>query len=99
MKIRRPDPLMAKLLVADLIDRDPRLRLNEDFVELIDDDHFSREIAETDFVVFDLETTGAKSPPCRITEIGASRVRAGEVLDKFQTLVDPQMPIPPPIQI
>jgi len=94
MKIRRPDPRMARLLVADLIERDPRLTLNVDMVELADDGFENRELAETEFVVFDLETTGAKSPPCRITEIGAYRVRNGQVLEEFQTLVNPQMPIP-----
>ena len=95
MKIRRPDPLMAKLLVADLIERDPRLTLNEDMVELRTDEYDNRELALTEFVVFDLETTGAKAPPCRITEIGAYRVTNGEVTEKFETLVNPEMPIPP----
>mgnify|MGYP000450996491 FL=1 len=94
MKIRRPDPYLAQLLVADLIERDPRLILNGDTVELTDDRFDGRELVETEFVVFDLETTGAKSPPCRITEIGAFRVRNCEVTDEFQTLVNPETPIP-----
>ncbi|MBA3769858.1 MAG: hypothetical protein H0X08_05085 [Blastocatellia bacterium] len=95
MKIRKPDPYFARLLVTDLIDRDPRLSLNGDMVELREDGFAARELADTEFVVFDLETTGSKAPPCRITEIGACRVKNGEVLDKFQTLVNPRMPIPP----
>lgn len=95
MKIRKPDRNLAKLLVADLIARDPRLTLNDDIVELADDSFRDRDVNETEFVVFDLETTGAKSPPCRITEIGAYRVKGGEVLEEFQTLVNPEMPIPP----
>jgi DNA polymerase III epsilon subunit family exonuclease len=94
MKIRRPDPYLARLLVTDLIERDPRLTLNADMVELADDGFDSRELADTGFVVFDLETTGAKSPPCRITEIGAYRVLGGVVLEKFETLVNPETPIP-----
>ena len=94
MKIRKPDPRMARLLVADLIERDPRLTLNIDTVELADDGFEGRELAETEFVVFDLETTGAKAPPCRITEIGAYRVKNGQVMEEFQTLVNPEMPIP-----
>ncbi|MBV6496900.1 MAG: DNA polymerase III PolC-type [Pyrinomonadaceae bacterium] len=94
MKIRRPDPLMAKLLVGDLIERDPRLELREDTVFLVADDHLDGEIAETEFVVFDLETTGAKEPH-RITEIGAFRVKGFEVKDTFQTLVNPETSIPP----
>ena len=95
MKIRKPDRNLAKLLVADLIARDPRLTLNDDIVELADDSFRDRDVKETEFVVFDLETTGAKSPPCRITEIGAYRVKGGEVLEEFQTLLNPEMPIPP----
>ncbi|MFM9904618.1 MAG: PolC-type DNA polymerase III [Pyrinomonadaceae bacterium] len=95
MKIRKPDPMLARLLVTDLIERDPRLSLNMDTVELRLDENENRELALTEFVVFDLETTGAKAPPCRITEIGAYRVRNGEVTDKFETLVNPEMLIPP----
>ena len=94
MKIRKPDRQMARMLVRDLIERDPRLMLNGDIVELADDGFESRELMDTGFVVFDLETTGAKAPPCRITEIGAYRVRGGEVTDEFQTLLNPETPIP-----
>lgn len=95
MKIRRPEPNLARLLVSDLINRDPRLRLNEDFVEFIGKSHESIDLTKAEFVVFDLETTGAKAPPCRITEIGAYRVRGGVVAEEFHTLVNPEMPIPP----
>ena len=95
MKIRKPDPQLAKILVADLIERDPRLRMNGELVELAEDGFEQRFLSETEFVVFDLETTGAKTPGCRITEIGAWRVRDGAVLDEFHTLVNPQIPIPP----
>lgn len=95
MKIRKPQPLLATLLVADLIERDPRLKLNGDTVELTENGYDERQLTTTEFVVFDLETTGAKAPPCRITEIGAYRVRNGEVAEKFQTLVNPEMSIPP----
>ena len=94
MKIRKPDRKLAKLLVADLIARDPRLALDGDTVVLADDGFEHLELADTEFVVFDLETTGAKAPPCRITEIGAYRVKGGEVLDKFHTLVNPETAIP-----
>ncbi|MBP7376455.1 MAG: 3'-5' exoribonuclease [Pyrinomonadaceae bacterium] len=94
MKIRKPERNLAKMLVADLIARDPRLTLDDDMVVLANDGFEHLELENTEFVVFDLETTGAKAPPCRITEIGAYRVKGGEVLDKFHTLVNPQTPIP-----
>ncbi len=51
---------------------------------------------QTTFVVLDLETTG-NSPKsgAGITEIGAVKVRAGEILGEFQTFVNPGDPIPP----
>jgi DNA polymerase III subunit epsilon len=49
------------------------------------------------FVVVDLETTGGSPASCHVTEIGAVKVRGGEVLGELATLVDPGVPIPPPI--
>ena len=95
MKIRTPEPDLAKMLVSDLVEKDSRLHLNEDFLELIQTDFGQNKLLETDFVVFDLETTGAKTPPCRITEIGAYKIKNGKVVEEFQTLVNPETPIPP----
>lgn len=95
MKISRPQVDFAKLLISDLVENDPRLQLNEDTLELIVFNHDARQLFETDFVVFDLETTGAKTPPCRITEIGAYRVSGGKIVAEFETLVNPETPIPP----
>lgn len=44
---------------------------------------------DVDFVIVDLETTGAHSADNAITEIGAVRVRGGDVLGEFQSLVRP----------
>ena len=45
-------------------------------------------------VVFDIETTGLSPVNCHITEIGAVRIRGGEVVETFETFVDPETPIP-----
>ncbi len=42
-----------------------------------------------EFVAFDLETTGLSARQDEITEIGAVIMRDGEVIDRFQTFVDP----------
>lgn len=46
------------------------------------------------FVCFDTETTGLKPEFEEITEIAAVKVRGGEVLEEFQTYVNPHKPIP-----
>lgn len=56
-------------------------------------------LANTTFVVVDLETTGGSAEHDSITEIGAVRVRGGEVLGEFQTLVRPEIAIPPFIAV
>jgi DNA polymerase III epsilon subunit family exonuclease len=89
-------PELAVPLIADLIKEDNRLRLRNDHqIELVCDDAERRLLHESEFVVVDLETTGAKTPPGRIMEIGAYRVRDGRVRAEFQTLVNPETPIPP----
>jgi DNA polymerase-3 subunit epsilon len=56
-------------------------------------------LVDTTFVVVDLETTGGSPADCAITEIGAVKVRGGQVLGEFQTLLDPGRPIPPFIAV
>ena len=56
-------------------------------------------LSEVTFVVVDLETTGGRPTDSGITEIGAVKVRGGEVLAEFHTLVDPGGPVPPFIQV
>jgi DNA polymerase-3 subunit epsilon len=56
-------------------------------------------LSDVTFVVVDLETTGGRPADCEITEIGAVKVRGGEVLGEFHTLVDPGGPVPPFIQV
>jgi DNA polymerase-3 subunit alpha (Gram-positive type) len=94
MKISKPEPNLARMLVSDLVETDSRLQLIDDTLELVQNESENRAFADTDFVVFDLETTGAKAPPCRITEIGAFRVKNGKIIDEYQTLVNPETAIP-----
>lgn len=57
-------------------------------------DELGRPLREVTFVVVDLETTGGSAHACAITEVGAVKVRGGEVLGEFQTLVNPVTAIP-----
>ena len=54
-----------------------------------------RSLADTTFVVLDLETSGAApSTGAGITEIGALKVRGGEIIGQFQSFVNPGHPLP-----
>jgi DNA polymerase III subunit epsilon len=67
--------------------------------EQVSIDELGTALAEVTFVVVDLETTGGSPQDDAITEIGAVKVRGGEVLGEFQTLVDPGRDIPPYISV
>jgi DNA polymerase-3 subunit epsilon len=57
-------------------------------------DDLGTPLADVTFVVVDLETTGGSPVEAGITEIGAVKVRRGEVIGEFQTLVHPGIPVP-----
>ena len=55
----------------------------------------SNGLATSTFVILDLETSGSSpSAGVGITEIGAIKVRGGEEIGRFNSLVNPQTPIP-----
>jgi len=60
-------------------------------------DELGTSLAETTFVVVDTETTGTSAGSDGLTEIGAVKVRGGEVLGEFTTLVNPGVDIPPQV--
>ena len=62
-------------------------------------DELGTPLREQLFVVVDLETTGGSPATSAITEIGAVKVRGGELLGEFQTLVNPGASIPPFIAV
>lgn len=62
-------------------------------------DDLGTPLFDVTFCVVDLETTGGSPRDCSITEIGAVKVKGGEVVGTFQTLVNPGGPIPPFITV
>src|SRR5262249_30470179 len=94
-RLSHVDEELAGLLVADLVNGDRRFKiLDSRIIELQPDEVDSRLLNELDFVVVDVEATGAKTPPNRIIELGAYRIRQGQIVDRFLTLVNPEIPIP-----
>ncbi len=62
-------------------------------------DDMGAPLFEVPFCVLDLETTGGSAATCEITEIGAVKFVGGEEVGRFQTLVNPGVPIPPYITV
>ncbi|GGG05207.1 hypothetical protein GCM10007304_19110 [Rhodococcoides trifolii] len=58
-------------------------------------DELDLSLRNTTFVVVDLETTGGRPNEDAITEIGAVKIRGGEILGEMATLVDPGRTVPP----
>ena len=56
------------------------------------------QIADTDFVVCDVETTGLSPDRNRMTEIALVRMRGSEVVDRYASLINPRQFIPEEIQ-
>ena len=66
--------------------------LVDDLKDLVTNSH-SQDL-DASYVVFDIETTGFSPVVDKIIEIGAVRVEAGKIVDRFSTFVNPKTPIP-----
>ena len=92
--LRNAPAELARSLLADVVAGDARLEWLGGRVGLAGAAHLDVPIEEAELVVFDLETTGLSAARCRICEIGAVRVRAFELVDTFETLVNPGTLLP-----
>ena len=52
-----------------------------------------RNLKEATYVVFDLETTGLSAVYASIIEIGAVKMHQGQVIDRFESFMDPGHPL------
>jgi DNA polymerase-3 subunit epsilon len=84
---------LARSLLEDVIAGDSRVVCTGAAVSLTEtrDDPL---LEEAELVVFDLETTGLSAGRDQICEIGAVRVRGLELVDTFESLVDPRVELP-----
>jgi DNA polymerase III epsilon subunit family exonuclease len=90
---RAPADLACSLL-SDVVAEDARLAWLGTRVGLAGAPERTMPIEAAELVVFDLETTGLAASRCRICEIGAVRVRALEITETFETLVNPGTLLP-----
>jgi len=88
---------MARSLLDDVVGQDARLAWRGDAVGLADPPGTDLPLERATFVVVDLETTGLRPGSSRICEIGAVRVHGLELVDEFELLVDPGVPVGPAI--
>ncbi len=58
------------------------------------DDKSEVRFSESEFIIFDIETTGLSFKNCGITQIGALKYKNGDIIGEFSTFVNPNMPIP-----
>ena len=57
-----------------------------------------RPLKESEYVVFDVETTGLSVVDNTIIELAGVKMKDGKVVDRFETFVNPHQPIPEHIQ-
>jgi DNA polymerase III subunit epsilon len=95
--LERAPVSLAHSLLSDVVAGDSRLVWSGTRVGLSGEAGAETLIEDAEIVVFDLETTGLSARRDRICEIGAVRVKALEVADTFETLVQPGVALSPTI--
>jgi DNA polymerase III epsilon subunit family exonuclease len=93
-----PDRTLARRLVASAVGcRDewlPDALSPRSLPRVVEGPIARQPLEEALWIVVDLETTGLSPERSRILEIGAVRIAGLRLADRFQTLVDPCVPIP-----
>jgi DNA polymerase-3 subunit epsilon len=87
------DPELAGSMVGELVKNDPRFVVEAEHLAAAEDSN-SALLRDLEFVVVDVEATHERRTPARIIEIGAYRVRGREILDSFETLINPETVVP-----
>jgi len=89
-----PEPLCRRVMDTLVTDDRRFVWSSPTTIGLCDWRFADPDLADVAFVVIDLETTGTKPGAGKITEIGAVRIEGLEQVATFETLVNPQRPIP-----
>ena len=91
--LRQAPVALARSLLAEVVETDARLAWNGDSVALARPLGVDLLLEDATYVVVDLETTGLRPGSSRICEIGAVKIVGFEIVDEFETLVDPGTPL------
>jgi DNA polymerase-3 subunit epsilon len=95
--LRHSPVALARSLLAEVVEADARLAWNGDSVALAQPLGGELQLEDATYVVVDLETTGLSPGSSQICEIGAVKIAGFEVVDEFETLVDPRVALTPTI--
>ncbi len=93
--LRAAPVALARSLLAEVVEADARLAWEGDAVSLASPLGADLLLEDATYVVVDLETTGLRPGSSQICEIGAVRVNGFEIVDEFETLVDPRERLSP----
>ena len=85
---------LAASLVSDLVRNDSRFRIDQTHLAISEDSPELHPLNEITFVVLDVEAIIVRSRPARIIELGAYRICDGQITAEFQTLLNPEAPLP-----
>lgn len=89
-----PAPLCRQVMATLVADDRRFCWTSMTAIGLADSGRMDLDLSAVPFVVVDLETTGTRPGPGKITEIGAVRIEDLRQVGTFQTLVNPLRPIP-----
>ena len=93
-RLSHADQDLAQSLVADLIKSDLRFRIESPFLTIVADSIETKPLIEIEFVVLDVEAIATRTIPARVIELGAYRIRGGEISAEYQTLINPESRLP-----
>ena len=94
LRLTNVDKNLAASVVNDLVQNDPRFVVDADYLCAADNELEFHQLHEIEFVVFDVEAVTGRSGSARIIELGGYRVRNGQILDGFQSLIHPEVQLP-----
>src|SRR5438552_11064068 len=95
--LRQAPVALARSLLTEVVEADARLAWSGDSVALARPLGVDLLLEDATYVVVDLETTGLRPDSSQICEIGAVKIVGFEIVDEFETLVDPRVPLGPAI--
>jgi DNA polymerase III subunit epsilon len=95
--LRQAPVALARSLLSEVVEADARLAWSGDAVGLARPLGSDLLLEDAVYVVVDLETTGLRPGSSQICEIGAVKIAGFEVVDEFETLVDPRVPLGPAV--